>query len=297
MMRALGKSRRATGENSMSATGGANEDLPKSTIDETPLARQVHVAWEKKAAFWDEMMGEGNAFQRELIGPATERLLEVLPGESVLDVACGNGVFSRKLAELGVTVVAVDFSEKFVELARARTERAGYGDAVEYLVADATDEEQMLALGEERFDAVVCNMALMDMLAIDPLMRVLRRLLKPKGRFVFSVQHPAFNSNAVRLSLEEEDRDGTLVETYSVKVTGYLHVPPGKGMGMPGEPVAHPYFHRPLGALFGACFRAGFAVDGLEEPSFARPEDGSGPLSWENFVEIPPVLVVRARPA
>jgi hypothetical protein len=69
---------------------------------------------------------------------------------------------------------------------------------------------------------------------------------------------------------------------------------------MPGEPVAHPYFHRPLSELFGACFRAGFAVDGLEEPSFAKPEDGSRSasrsLSWEDFVGIPPVLVVRARP-
>jgi ubiquinone/menaquinone biosynthesis C-methylase UbiE len=284
----------------MSETGGANEDRPRTTIDEPALAHQVHEAWEKKAAFWDKMMGEGNAFQRVLISPVTERLLRVLPGETVLDVACGNGVFSRRLAELGARVVAIDFSERFLELARARTEEAGYTDAVEYLVADATDEEQMLALGEERFDAAVCNMALMDMSAIDPLMRALRRLLKPNGRFIFSVQHPAFNSNAVRLALEVEDRDGALVETYSVKVTGYLHVPPGKGGGMPGEPVAHPYFHRPLSELFGACFRAGFAVDGLEEPSFAKPEDDSrstaSSLSWEDFVGIPPVLVVRARP-
>ncbi len=278
----------------------ANEDPARPANDETTLARQAHEAWEKKAAFWDETMGEGNAFQRVLIGPATERLLEVRPGETVLDVACGNGVFSRRLAELGASVVATDFSEKFIELARARTERAGYGDAVEYLVADATDEERMFALGEGRFDATVCNMALMDMPSIDPLMRVLRRLLKPEGRFVFSVQHPAFNSNAVRLVLEEEDREGTLVETYSIKVTGYLHVPPGKGAGMPGEPAPHPYFHRSLSELFGACVEAGFVIDGMEEPSFPKPEEGSQPparaLSWVNFVGIPPVLLARARP-
>ena len=283
----------------MSATGGANENQSRSTIDDRALAHQAYEAWEKKAVFWDKMMGEGNAFQRVLISPATERLLKLRPTETVLDVACGNGVFSRRLAELGARVVAVDFSAKFVELARSRTEEAGYGDAVEYLVADATDEEQMLALGEERFDAAVCNMALMDMPIIDPLMRALRRLLKPEGRFVFSVQHPAFNSNAIRLALEVEERDGTLVETYSVKVTAYLYVPPGKGTGMPGEPVAHPYFHRPLSELFGACFRVGFAVDGMEEPSFTKSEDGSlsaRSLSWEDFVGIPPVLVVRARP-
>ena len=283
----------------MSATDGESKDRPNSAASETALARQVHEAWEKKAAFWDEKMGEGNAFQRVLIGPASERLLRVRPGETLLDVACGNGVFSRRLAELGARVLAIDFSEKFVELARARTERAGYGEAVEYLVTDATDEKQLLSLGEGHFDAAVCNMALMDMVDISPLMRALRSLLKPKGRFVFSVQHPAFNSNAVTLVLEEEDRDGTVVETYSVKVPDYLNVPPGMGGGIPGEPVPHPYFHRPLSELFGACFRAGFVVDGLEEPSFARPEEGSAArvLSWENLVGIPPVLVARARPA
>ena len=284
----------------MGTNTSANEGWEKPQIDEPTLARQAHEAWEKKAIFWDVAMGEGNAFQRVLVGPATERLLGVRQGETVLDVACGNGVFSRRLAELGASVVATDFSETFVELARDRTQRAGYGDAVEYLRADATDEERMLALGEGRFDAAVCNMALMDMPAIDPLMRTLRRLLKPEGRFVFSVQHPAFNSNAVRLVLEEEDREGSLVETYSAKVTGYMHVPPGKGAGMPGEPAPHPYFHRPLGELFGSCFRAGFVVDGVEEPSFPRSPEGSPnrprPLSWENFLEIPPVLLARARP-
>ena len=107
----------------MSTNAGADEDRVRSAIDETTLARQAHEAWESKAAFWDATMGEGNAFQRILVGPATERLLEVRQGESVLDVACGNGVFSRRLAELGASVVATDFSERFVELARARTER------------------------------------------------------------------------------------------------------------------------------------------------------------------------------
>ena len=40
----------------MSATGGANEDRPRSTIDERALAHQAYEAWEKKAALWDKMM-------------------------------------------------------------------------------------------------------------------------------------------------------------------------------------------------------------------------------------------------
>jgi 2-polyprenyl-3-methyl-5-hydroxy-6-metoxy-1,4-benzoquinol methylase len=61
----------------------------------------VRDIWDAKAAFWDERMGEGNQFQLELIGPAVERLLAVRPEEQILDVGCGNGVTSRRLAHLG----------------------------------------------------------------------------------------------------------------------------------------------------------------------------------------------------
>lgn len=226
------------------------------------LTRETQEIWEDKAAYWDEQMGEGNLFQRYLIGPAAERLLGVQADELVWDVGCGNGVFSRRLAALGARVVATDFSPTFLERARARTTE--HSDRIEYLLVDAIDEAQMLSLGERRFDAAVCNMALMDMTSIEPLLHALARLLKPGGRLIFTVPHPCFNLNGTRLVLEVEDREGQLVETYAVQVFNYLHVPPGKGAGMPGEPVPHYYFHRPLHELLGACFAAGFVLDGLD---------------------------------
>lgn len=255
------------------------------------LSDEVRQIWDAKAAFWDERMGDGNQFQRELVGPASERLLAVRPGERVLDVACGNGVFTRRLAHLGARVTGIDGSPRFIALARART--APNDDRIDYQVVDATDEAQMLALGIGAFDALVCAMALMDMPAIDPLLRAAARLLKPEGRFVFSVQHPAFNSNAVSLCGE---RDGDDSSSYWVKISDYLDVPAGKGTGMPGEPLPHWYFHRPLHELFGAFFRVGFVLDGLEEPRFATPSDDPQRLSWGNVPGIPPVLVARAIP-
>ena len=258
------------------------------------LNRETQAIWEAKAAFWDERMGEGNAFQRVLIGPATERLLGVRPGQEILEIACGNGVMSRRLASLGAHVVATDFSAAFLERARARSR--DHADRIDYQLVDATDEDQIRALGDGRFDAAVCNMALMDMAAIAPLMRGLVRVLKPGCPFVFSVMHPAFNNPAgTTLGLEEEDRAGRLVETYYIKVTRYLHVPPTKGVGMADEPLPHYYVHRTLSSLLGACFAVGFVLDGLEEPAFG-PQDGQGrPLSWLAYTQIPPVLAARLR--
>jgi 2-polyprenyl-3-methyl-5-hydroxy-6-metoxy-1,4-benzoquinol methylase len=259
------------------------------------LIAEARDIWDAKAAFWDERMGDGNQFQLELIGPAVERLLAVRAGERVLDAGCGNGVFSRRLAELGARVVAVDASARFLELARARS--SALADGIDYRLVDATDEAQLLALGEGQFDALVCNMVLMDMPVIDPLLRAGRRLLAPGGRFVFTVQHPAFNSNAVSLCAETETRlDGQEVTRHAVKISDYLTVPAGKGTGMPGESHAHWYFHRPLHELFGACFQAGFVLDGLEEPALVTRNTNPFELSWSNIPGIPPVLVVRIVP-
>ncbi len=138
----------------------------KTTMSVDDLNRAVQETWDRKAAFWDEQVGDGNLFQRVLTGPAVERLLDVQPGEVILEIACGNGVVSRRLASLGAHVVATDFSAAF--LARARARPSEHPERIEYALVDATDERQLLALGEGQFDAAVCNMGLMDMARIDP---------------------------------------------------------------------------------------------------------------------------------
>lgn len=210
-----------------------------------------------------------NLWKRLLIGPSSERLLQLQPGDHVLEIACGNEVFTRRMAQLGVHVVATDFSEQLLALAQKRSTE--FADRIAYRLADATDEAQLLALGERRFDAAVCNMAMMDMATIDPLMSALSRLLKTDGRFVFSIMHPCFNSGST-FSLEEEDREGDIIEVYSVKISKYLNLSPQKGLGIIGQPTPHYYFYRPLHVLFNTCFRVGFVIDALEEPAL-RPED------------------------
>ena len=256
---------------------------------------EVQAAWETNAAWWDAYYKEGNDFHRTLIAPPTERLLAVKPGETVLDVACGNGAFTRRMAELGARVVAFDFSETFIACTRERT--AEHADRIDYRVLDATDRDALLSLGEGRFDAAVCTMAIMDMEAIEPLAEALPLLLRPSGRFVFSIMHPCFNNPRTRVCAEHEDRDGDLRAVRTIKIERYMTPFSAKGIGIVGQPVPQTYFHRPLHVLFEPFFRNGFVLDGLEETAFADPSNARGPLSWDHYPEIPPVLVVRLRPA
>lgn len=252
-------------------------------------------AWSANAAYWDDVQGdEGNFWQRELVFPPTFELLEPLPGR-LLELACGNGNFARAAAARGVQVVATDGSSELLELARSRSPHAG----IAWQRVDATDADQLASIPGGPFDAAVCNMALMDIAALDPLFAALPQLLAPGAPFVFSVLHPAFNQGpATPLFIERrETAGGEFVYERGVRVSNYLTPQRLDGVAVVGQPVLQPYFHRPLEALLGAAFAHGWALDGLREPSFAdnADPDDSDRFTWDDLPEIPPVLAARLR--
>jgi 2-polyprenyl-3-methyl-5-hydroxy-6-metoxy-1,4-benzoquinol methylase len=257
------------------------------------LNAESRTIWDTNATAWDERMSSGGGFQSILIAPTVEKMLDIQPGETVLDIACGNGIFSRRLAELGATVVASDFSPKLIERARQRTTEQA--DRIAYHVVDATNEAELMALGaEQQFDAAVCNNAIMDMPAIEPLFRAVAKLLKPNGRFVFSVMHPCFNG----LSISKNTRlpDYAQETTYAIEVSRYLSWEVSKGLAISEQPLEQYYWHRPLHVLLNSAFVSGLVMDRLEEPAFTAPQPPTNPSSWANY-DMPPLLFARLRPA
>jgi 2-polyprenyl-3-methyl-5-hydroxy-6-metoxy-1,4-benzoquinol methylase len=249
--------------------------------------------WNVNARWWDDRIGDGNDFQTLLIEPATERLLDVAAGDTILDVACGAGRFARRMAELGARVVAFDQSAEFIARARERTSRNA---AIEYHVVDAANAESVLSPGSNRFDKAVCTMAIMDMPEIDPLFKLLSRVLTPGGAFVFSVTHRCFHSAAIQRFTEiYEEQDGRHVIRSGVKVSSYLPPSARKTEGILGQPEPQWFFHRPISALFGFGFEAGFVVDGIDEPRLPAPEQPKAGVRWHDMPDIPPVMVVRMK--
>ena len=259
------------------------------------LHKETRDAWEGNAEVWDTRMGdEGNDFFNVLCWPALVSFLNLKPDSHILDIACGNGLTTRRLAELGAQVTAFDFSANLIEKAKVRL--ADHASLVNFHVIDATNEEQLLSLGKYKFDSALSNMALFDMANIETLFQVLPKLLKPNGVFVFSITHPAFNNASSMHVVEEVDDEGEIKLTYAIKTSRYITPRHQRGLALRNQPKPQVYFDRPLQYYFNLGFQNGFVLDGFEERAFPPETPQLFPLGWGGkFSELPPVIVARMR--
>jgi ubiquinone/menaquinone biosynthesis C-methylase UbiE len=115
-------------------------------------------------------------------------LLNLAPGQSVLEIGCGNGVFLPLLAAAvgpGGRVVGIDHSPQFVAAAHERSVAAGVADIVTVQEADA----YRLSFPDATFDAAHCERVLMHLDDPTAALREMRRVVKPGGVVVAAEPH------------------------------------------------------------------------------------------------------------
>lgn len=245
--------------------------------------------WDSIAQWWSQESEKGDPFHTFLIHPFLEKLLPLKSGDKMLDLACGNGFLSRRFASKGVEVTGVDFSKNLLEIARRNTPPEL---PINYLELDLCNEESLDMLGEMRFDSALCSMALHNLQTITPLMKILRKILSPSGRFVCSIPHPCFNSSPGLSVIREDDFYPPDIRTsHSVRLKDYLSRQEFYLSAKKGQPMPHFNVHLALQDLLSVCFDAGFRMTNLYEPSGAlMPEHIDS--TWRTLQEIPPVMII-----
>jgi ubiquinone/menaquinone biosynthesis C-methylase UbiE len=212
-----------------------------------------NTSWGQIADWYEEHLEGEDTYHVKVITPNLLRILEPRPGMRILDLACGEGFVTEKIAATGAMVTGADISKELIEKANARGSRVTY---------QATPAENLSFLQESTFDAVTCVLALQNMQSLEPVFSEVARVLVPGGRFIFILNHPVLRIPK-RSAWGFDNEKGVQYR----RLDGYYLPSREKMLAHPGDPKSEYTwsFQRSLEEHFKALFKTGFAVTGFEE--------------------------------
>lgn len=235
-------------------------------------------AWDMVASAYASRVGVQGDATYERFRSFIWRNLGEIEDLSVLDLGCGHGWLSGEIHERGGNMIGVDGSKALLEIARRKHPEIRFEHAD--LTAGLPGELEMIG-----FDRIVSHMVVMDLPELSRLASSLARCLRPGGRVVITMTHPAFFMQ----SPHEDPESGECFR----KVRGYLQHEQWWVESFGG----HRHHHRPLGFYVNWLATGGLGVVELYEPPVplsAPPSEWSGCDRW--FVSIPTMLGLVATP-
>ena len=138
---------------------------------------------------------------------------------TILDLGCGIGYYSRKIADTGANVIAVDPNEKFIEIAKKHSQKN-----VSYHLSEIGKKNSLDWIEPTSIDFVFMSDALLfyfvspnpkQKFGIDDLFFSIRRVLKKEGRFLSLEPHGIF---FLRPWLGEKSKPFTIITEYNTKL-------------------------------------------------------------------------------
>jgi SAM-dependent methyltransferase len=174
--------------------------------------------------------------------PATLTLAGDVAGRRILDAGCGSGLLFAALRDRGAIVTGFDKSAGMLELARRRL-----GDDADLQVADLGGP---LPYPDGAFDDVIASLVLHYFEDWTGPLAELRRILRPGGRLIASVNHPILGHPIIR-----PNADYWATYEWSEEYTTAS-----------GQKFVLANWHRPLPAMIEAFTAAGFRIAVISEP-------------------------------
>jgi ubiquinone/menaquinone biosynthesis C-methylase UbiE len=206
-------------------------------------------------------------------------------GLSVLDLACGDGHYTRMFKKMGASrVVGVDLSAKMIELATTAEEGEPLG--IEYLVGDARSVHFKAS-----FDVVLAAYLLNYARAEQDLLvmaKAIHRSLKPGGRFVTVNNNPNQQLSSFGNTRKYGFVKSAASELRSGAAIHYTFL-------QDGEEFVIENYHLDAATHVSVFEDSGFADVHWNAPRLAPTESGERAEYWADFLRDPPIALFACR--
>lgn len=240
------------------------------------LSPSTSTSWGEVAEWYDSHLGStDDTYHTQVIFPNLLRMLGDIKGKKVLDLACGQGVFTDTLASLRADTVGIDISKELIAIAKERNTIKGKTKkevrGAEYFI---TPSDDLYMIKDHTQDIVVCVLALQNIEKLDKTLEEVSRVLVKGGRFIVVLNHPMYrNPRKTHWGYDED----TSIQYR--RVDEYMSESSVKIDMTPGSKVDKKYtisFHRPLQLYVKAFAKHHFAITRLEE-WISHRESKAGP--------------------
>ena len=238
------------------------------TNSDTPIALK---AYEKLAHAYSEI-AETKAENGYNEHPAIRAQIGDVAGLKILDAGCGPGFLTRDMLKGGAAeAFGFDISPKMIEIARERA-----GPRANLFVADLA--QPLPSLESDYFDLVVSSLAIDYVRDWRTPLAEFKRVLKTKGRLVFSVQHPQ-----------------GAYEWYKPPSAFGVHYCEAVWTGFTDEPVVVPDYYRPMEEIIRPLLEAGFNLCSLKETKPLAELEAINPRKFREGTNFPTFMILDAR--
>lgn len=230
--------------------------------------------WDQAAIVRHEQIISGRDLSfKHITMPTTLRLANLAPHHRVLDVGCGSGVLTKRLASECQEVVGIDPAPQYILIAREFCRNTHNALFVKGFV-----EDQIIGtIG--CFDVAVANMVLMDCANLDVVLSSVAEFLTPAGCLVATITHPFYWAKYWGYDTEPWYQYETELEIEAPFV-----------ISTQACDFVTTHFHRPLSHYAAALAKAGMALTEIEEPMPTEAVAQHYPSPWK----FPRFLAFRA---
>lgn len=217
--------------------------------------------------------------------PAIYSLLPNLKGKKIISLGCGPGEDCIYLKTHGAeSVTGIDISENLIKIAKKT-----YPE-LEFKVMDM----EKMDFEDGSFDLAFSSLALHYTKDWEPVFNEVYRLLKPGSNFIFSCDHPVYNS----MQTAENNEDTKIQQlarikhkkTDKIEVVGdYLSISKSEDRSDFGVTC----WHKPIGKMSEEIKKAGFVIDEILEPLPLEKMKTISPSNYETLSKIPYFIIFK----